>query len=161
MRGRGRGGRGRCGRTHSISSLVGIPASCQTVSGAREAALQHSLISPDKRIRPMHCSSGLHLVQLGHICLQISLWHLAKLFVLVCQSRDSVLGWGWLIHIYAFVLEPHLAGTIHICSAALHYQCPPTQHSQLSRSLLSLEGRPALSHLQDYCHFNNNIIRTI
>ena len=60
MRGRGRGGRGRCGRTHSISSLVGIPASCQTVSGAREAALQHSLISPDKRIRPMHCSSGPH-----------------------------------------------------------------------------------------------------
>ena len=89
MRGRGRGGRGRCGRTHSISSLVGIPASRQTVSGARQAALQHSLISPDKRIRPMHCSSGLHLVQLGHICLQISLWHLAKLFVLVCQSRFS------------------------------------------------------------------------
>ena len=80
----------------------------------------------------MHCSSGLHLVQLGHICLQISLWHLAKLFVLVCQSRDSVLGWGWLIHIYAFVLEPHLAGTIHIRSAALHYQSPVFTHPALA-----------------------------
>ena len=92
-----------------------------------------------------------------HICLQISSWHLAKLFVLVCQSRDSVLRWGWLIHIYAFVLEPHLAAYIHICSASLHYQCPPTQHSQLRHSLLSLEGRSALSNLKDYCYYNNGL----